>query len=271
MPFDIALTARPPGPSRLSELQAWALFPPDPARRHETPMLLYALGFYGCYLVAIAGWVPMWAAGVLGTIFLFRNFNQAHEMMHADVKGERRGHPARALLIVQGPLYPGYREMRELHLLHHREEGTVRDPDERMMSDSPLRAFFWCVVQPELYVVEYVRRFGVSRRFAAGMAARSAVYFALMWLGGWWGFVMYNAMTRVGNGLIFFVFSWVVHQPYFWGQVRPPRLPDLVAWLWVKLVSFDNLVGIRFHFLHHVFPHIPDRHLPEVSRRLAFD
>jgi fatty acid desaturase len=105
------------------------LFPPDRASRHETPMLLYALGFYGCYAVGVAGLVPMWAAGIVGVIALVRFFNQAHEMMHADAKGERAWHPARAMMIIMGPIYLGYRELRESHLLHHREEGSPRDPD----------------------------------------------------------------------------------------------------------------------------------------------
>lgn len=271
MPFEIAPPARPQAAPRLSELQAWALFPPDPARRYEWPMLLYAIGFYACYGVAIAGWVPMWAAGVLGIVMLVRYFNQAHEMIHADLKGERAWHPARTLLIIMGPIYVGYRELRESHLLHHREEGSPRDPDLLMMQESPLRAALWCFLQPELSAIDYIQRFGLAPRLALRMVVHAVIFGTLMWLGGWWGALMYNVMTRVGNGGAFFVFAWVVHMPWLWGQVRPPRLPQWLARIWVLLVSWDNLVGIRFHFLHHVFPHIPDRHLPEVSRRLAFD
>jgi fatty acid desaturase len=271
VPFDIAPSLRPQASPWLSERVARALYPADPARRNETPMLAYALGFYACYAVGLTGWVPMWGAGVVGVICLVRYFNQAHEMIHADLKGERRWHPARTLLIVMGPLYLGYRELRESHLLHHREEGSARDPDLLMMNESPVKALVWCLLQPELSAVDYIQRFGLSPRLAARMLVHAAVYAALMLLGGWWGFVLYNVMTRVGNGVAFFVFAWVVHMPWLWGQVRPPRFPALLARLWVILISWDNLVGIRFHFLHHVFPHIPDRHLPEVSRRLAFD
>ena len=50
--------------------------------------------------------------------------------------------------------------------------------------------------------------------------------------------------------------------------VTPDDAAALLARVWVLLVGWDNMVGIRYHFLHHVFPHIPDRRLPEVSRRL---
>lgn len=271
MPFEIAHPVRPARAPRFSEQQAWALFPPDAASRYETPMLLYALAFYACYAVGVAGWVPMWAAGVVGVILLLRYFNQAHEMMHADVKRERAWHPARTVLILMSPIYLGFRELRESHLLHHREEGSPRDPDLVMMAESPLKAGLWCLLQPEQSAVDYIQRFGLSPKLAARMAVHAALFGVLMWLGGWWGALMYNVMTRVGNGLAFFVFAWAVHMPLLWGQVRPPRFPRVIAQLWVLLISWDNLVGIRFHFLHHVFPHIPDRHLPEVSRRLAFD
>lgn len=234
-------------------------------------MLLYAMAFYACYAVGVAGWLPMWLMGVVGVVCLVRYFNQAHEMLHADAKRERRWHPARQLIILMGPLYLGYRELRVSHFIHHREEGGADDPDGSMMHDSALRSAVGCLLQPELSAIDYIQRFGLSPRLALAMAARGAVYGLLMWLGGWWGFLMFNVMTRVGNGVAFFVFAWVVHKPWLWGQVRPPRFPALLARVWVLLVGWDNMVGIRYHFLHHVFPHIPDRRLPEVSRRLAFD
>jgi fatty acid desaturase len=231
-------------------------------------MLAYALAFYACYFVAILGLVPMVPAGFIGVVCLLRYFNRAHEMIHADERGETRGHPSRTLLIIMGPIYLGYRELRESHLLHHREEGSPRDPDHLLLQKSPITSFFWSLLQAELSVVDWVQRFGLRPRVAAGIAARAAVWSALMWLGGWPGFVLYNVMVRVGNGGAMFVFSWVVHGPWLWGQVRPPRFPMLLARVWVLLINWENLVGIRFHFLHHVFPHIPDRHLPEVSRRM---
>lgn len=234
-------------------------------------MMLYVLGFYACYLVAIAGWVPMWAAGVVGVVCLIRGFDRTHAMMHADIKRERPWHPARALMIVMSPLYLGYRELRESHLLHHREEGSPRDPDLLMMSGKLTTEAFWALLQPELTTIDYIRRFGVPPRLALGLIGRGTLYAALMWLGGWPGFVLYNVMARVGNGAAFLVFAGLVHRPWLWGQVRPPRLPVLLARVWVVLVGWDNLVGTRYHFLHHVFPHIPDRRLPEVSRRLTFD
>lgn len=268
MPFEIAHPARPPLSPRFTEQQAWVQYPPDPVRRYEPAMLGYALAFYAVVIPGMLGLLPFWAAFGFGAVFLLRFFNRFHELIHADTKNTPSGHLARVVLILMGPLHLGYREHRTMHLLHHREEGSPQDPDHLMLHHSGLRSAVFCVFQPELFFVEYVRRFGLSRREAAALAARVGVYAGLMWLGGWPGVLLYNLTVRTGNTIAWFVFGWLLHGPWFWGQVRPPRFPAPLALVWVLLVGRENLFGMRFHFLHHVFPHIPDRHLPEVSRRL---
>jgi fatty acid desaturase len=89
-----------------------------------------------------------------------------------------------------------------------------------------------------------------------------------MWLGGWPGALLYNLMTRVGNTAAFFVFSWVVHHPGHY-QIRPPRFPAKVGAAWALLFGRENLRGIRFHYLHHCFPHVPDRDLPALSHEMV--
>lgn len=251
----------------LSTVRVAELYPQDPMRRYEAGMLGYALGFYACYGLAVAGAVPGVAAGVLGVVCLLRYFNRAHEMIHADPRGLVGRHPARTLMIVMGPVYLGFRELREWHLRHHREHGGPDDPDAAMLA-APGRAALACLLQPELSALGYLRRHGASPRLAAAMAGRATLWAALMWLGGWPGLLLYNVMARVGNGGAFFVFSWVVHQPRLYGKLRPPRFPAALARAWLVLVGRENLNGIRYHYLHHCFPHVPDRDLPALSRRL---
>lgn len=267
VPDESARVERPATPE-LGGVRVAALFPQDPVGRYEAPMLGWSLGFYACYFAAVAGLVPMVVSGALGVLCLLRYFNRFHEALHADTRGQARWHPARVLLVLMGPLYLGYRELRDQHLAHHREDGGPRDPDLWMLADSPVRSVAACLLQPELSVIDHVRRAGLTPRIAAGLAARAAAYAGLMWIGGWPGFILYNVMTRVGNGVAWFVFSWVVHGPWLYGQVRPPRFPGPLAAAWVVLVGRENLHGIRFHYLHHCFPHVPDRDLPALSRRL---
>lgn len=266
VPFDPGFADQPATVERRAR-QLAAGYAIDPVRRYETPALGWSLGFYACYFAAIAALVPMWAVVVPGVVCFLRYFNLMHESLHADARRSRPGHPGRWLIVVVGPIYLGYAELRELHLAHHREHDTPSDPDLGMLASSPWRALLACLVQPEQSALCYLRRHGLRPRLAAAMATRAGVYAALMWLGGWPGALLYNLMTRVGNTAAFFVFSWVVHQPRHY-VVRPPRFPAALAAVWALLFGRDNLRGIRFHYLHHRYPHVPDRDLPALSHEV---
>lgn len=254
--------------TRLTRRQVNALYPGDPRGRYENAILGWALLFYGLYFLYVAAWLPGWAFGVLGVPVFVRYFNRSHEALHADQRGVR-WHPAQDLLILVSPIYGGRRELEEIHMQHHREDGGPGDPDRRMMHPSPLRAALWCALQPELYALWQIRRRGLSGAQAARLAAHALVWAGLMWIGGWRGLVAYNLVVRIGNGISWFVFAWVVHRPWLYGQVNPRPFPRALRWPWVMLVGRENYYGVLHHFLHHLFPSVPDRDLPGLSRRLS--
>lgn len=267
VPFDPNSLA--PRGHRLSRRQVHALYPGDPRAHYERGMLAWSLAFYAGYLLYSLERVPGWAFGVLGFVFVLRYFNRWHEAIHADQRGAASWHPARALLVIMGPIYLGRRELEDMHLAHHREDGGPLDPHRRMGQPSPVRAAFWCLIEPEMAVWTHLRRHGLDAALAARMAAHALVWAGLMWLGGWRGLVAYNLVTRLGNGVAWFVFSWLVHRPWLYGQIRPPAFPRPLAALWVALVGGENLDGVRYHYLHHLFPWVPDRALGALSRRLG--
>lgn len=232
-------------------------------------MLGWALAFYASYLLLCAGLLPVGLFVPLGAVLVLRFFNRWHEALHANQRGAAAWHPARDLIVLMGPMYLGSRELEELHLLHHRLDGAPGDPDIPMMQPRVLRALGWCLVEPELSAWTYARRFGLSPALLARMLAHAAAWAGLMWLGGWQGLVGYNLAVRIGNGLAWLVFSWVVHQPGLYGQVHPPDFPRPLVWLWIALVGRENYYAVRFHYLHHVFPSVPDRDLPGLSHRLG--
>lgn len=267
MPFDPEAMA--PRGRLLSRRQVHALYPGDPRSHYERGMLGWSLAFYASYLLFITDRVSGWAFGALGFVCVLRYFNRWHEAIHANQRGAPGWHPARALLVLMGPIYLGRRELEEMHLVHHREDGGPNDPDRPRMHPNPLRAALACLFEPELAAVSHARRHGIDGPLAARMAAHALAWTGLMWLGGWRGLVAYNLVTRAGNGVAWFVFSWVVHRPWLYGQVRPPAFPTPLALLWVALVGRENLAGVRYHFLHHLFPSVPDRDLGALSRRLG--
>lgn len=232
-------------------------------------MLGWALAFYGAYALLVAALLPAWMFAALGVVCFLRYTNRWHEALHGLQDHAWAWHPARALLVVVSPLSLGRAELEELHRTHHREEGGEGDPDLPMMRPGPLRAALWCLVQPELLTAWSLRRRGLGPRSAATMLAYALVWAGLMWLGGWRGFIAYNLVVRLANGLSWFVFSWVVHQPWLFGHVLPRPFPRPLRWLWVALVGRENYLGVRFHRVHHMYPSVPDRDLPHLARRLG--
>lgn len=252
----------------LSKRQVAALYPADPASRYEGPMLTWALVFYGLYALLIAGAISPAVYVPLAVLSLLRYFNRAHEQLHADPRGATPWHLSRLVLIVMGPVYLGYRELREMHFTHHRLDGDTRDPDRKIMRGSLLRAALRCLCDPELSVYYYISHHGLRPRLAAGLLGRASAWSLLMGLGGWEGLLYYNLAARLGNGLAWFVFSRVAHSTWLYGQVSPPAIPRAFAAAWTLLICRENLHGVRFHFLHHLFPTVPDRYLPRLSQQL---
>lgn len=244
------------------------LYPGDPRGRYEPAILGWALVFYALYFLFVAELLPGWAFGALGVPVFVRYFNRSHEALHADQRGAR-WHPARDFLVLVSPIYGGRAELEEIHMTHHREDGGPGDPDRALMHPSPLRAALWCLVQPEAYALWQLRTRGFTASQAARMVAHALVWALLMWVGGWRGLVAYNVVARLGNGVAWFVFAWVVHRPWLYGQVNPEPFPRALRWPWIALVGRENYYGVRYHYLHHLFPAVPDRHLPELARRLS--
>lgn len=255
-------------PDRLTRREVTALYPADRRVHYEPGMVGWAVAFYACYAAFVLELLPFWAFALLGVSAFVRNQNRWHEALHADQRGSS-WLVAQVLLALPSPVYLGRRELEEMHLLHHREHDGVGDPDHRMMDPSALRAALWCFVQPELSAAWWIRRRGLGARLATTMAVHALVWALLMWFGGWRGFVAYNVVARIGNTAAWFVFAWLVHQPWLYGQVDPPEFPRPVRWLWYVLVGRENYWGVRFHFMHHLYSAVPDRRLPALARRLA--
>lgn len=244
------------------------IYPSDLRGRYENAILGWGLVFYALYFLFVAELLPGWAFGVLGVPVFVRYFNSSHEALHADQRGAK-WHPARDLLVLVSPIYGGREALEDIHMVHHREDDGPGDPDRPLMQPNWWRAALWCLIQPEVYAVWELRHRGLTWSQGLRMTVHALVWIALMWLGGWRGLIAYNVVVRIANGLAWFVFAWVVHRPGRYGQVNPPSFPAVLRWPWIALVGRENYYGVRFHYLHHLFPAVPDRYLPELAGRLS--
>ncbi len=70
-----------------------------------------------------------------------------------------------------------------------------------MGQPSPVRAAFWCLIEPEMAAWTHLRRHGLDAALAARMAAHALVWAGLMGLGGWRGLaagVLENTVAALG-------------------------------------------------------------------------
>lgn len=239
----------------------------------EGERVLVALGYHalllGSFALLCQGLLPPAAFMVLGLCAYLRNFNAIHEALHAPrAAKDSLGALRQAAMIVHGPLQLGWRELSKNHHLHHAFSGDpVRDPDADLNSGPWWRAAAASFLQPELALFASVRRVGIRPALRGVLLYNLAVFAGLLAFAGadivWW-----IAVTRMGSTACWFIFDWALHQPQVFGRPELP-LPRPLQWLWIAMVSRDNLNGIRNHALHHRFPFVADRELPALARFLA--
>lgn len=46
-------------------------------------------------------------------------------------------------------------------------------------------------------------------------------------------------------------------------------MPKPLKWAWAGLFSHSNIQGVLHHYLHHKYPFVPDRRLPELAAFVA--
>lgn len=208
---------------------------------------------------------------IVGVCAYVRNFNAIHESSHAS---HAEWNPLRRLsqaaMIVHGPLQLGRREVISNHRQHHTYPADpTRDPGASVNCGDLPRASVNSFIQPELAVVQYIRREGrLSSPLRRALAYNIAFTAALIALGGV-NFLWWLVVTRLGSTAVWLVFDWVLHHPVVWGHAGLAGLPPWLTRLWSALFSRDNLNASRHHELHHRYPQVADHALPVLAEFLA--
>jgi hypothetical protein len=242
-----------------------AIFARQGRSRFALISLAYFTVFYGTFALYASGRIPGWAFAFFGFFVFIRFFDATHEEFHSRFDGHPIWGVLRIIFSVSGPLQLGYAQLAKNHRGHHEYEGTPKDPDLWLMNAPPALALIHALSQPEQAVFRYVRANGLERRVAVDLVLNFAMYCGLAAACTWQQFALYNVVVRLGNGVSWWVFTYLLHQPKVFNGFSRLTLPRWLAMVWVVLIGRNNFNAISFHFLHHAYGFVPARTLPALS------
>jgi fatty acid desaturase len=256
------------GPLPLHPREVAARFSLESTLRCELLALFWHAVLLGSWGGFVAGW---WSAGVfflVGLCAFVRNFNALHELTHSPGYHRSPLLSLRVLMnIVVSPLQLGLEEASNNHRTHHAHpKDAEQDPTAYLNNGPWWRSLLNSLTQPEQSLVRWALRRGLSKRQGVEVVWNIAVLAALGAVGGLRGLVWWLALTRLGVASAWYIFDWLLHHDAAWGTARPLPVPRGLQPLWMLLFGRENLYGIQYHTLHHQYPFVRDRDLPELSR-----
>lgn len=249
--------------------EVYASFAPDDSARYDRAAFGWTAAFYLAYAALLLGALPGWAFFAIGTIAIVRNFNALHEAFHAKESERSFFVRMRALPIVMAPWQLGYEALKNNHTHHHRHEGGELDPDRYLIRGNALWALLMAFTQPEQSVVRFIRRKGMSQSLALGLVFHAAIWVTLAIVSPWEVFVLYNVVTRFGNTAAWWIFDYLLHLERLYYRLESLPFPRVLTWTWAALFSHSNIKSVLHHYLHHRYPFVPDRRLPELAAFVA--
>lgn len=219
--------------------------------------------------LAVAGILPLWLGCILSSVFVAGGYVIAHEAMHSNLG--RSGSPARFWNELTGqistiPMILPFSMVKTMHLLHHRHTNDIYDdPDAIHAAPNFGMALVksWLNRQPgaggtaarwRRHCAELgtpTARRAVVESMALQLVAMS-FFFAMAWSGHalivaalWW------LPRHLGLWYIHGVLSWPPHHPHRgtsrYDNTRLFRTP----------LGYYLSMGIEYHLIHHLYPHIP--------------
>jgi fatty acid desaturase len=233
------------------------------ALRHMRTSRSHLLLMYALLAASLLGWAPVWLLVVFVPPLYVRCALSAHELMHA-CKATQVSLLHRLMMVLETPVCLGYREHRDIHMRHHRDPGTERDPEFFQIRGGHVRAALSAMVSPEWSLWRYLRERGASREFLAEAALRCAVFVAAA-AANPLVFLWYWITLRASVGGAAYLFHHALHYRagrYGTFPLRPSRPLERI----LRLVLGRECVLILLeHPAHHAFQQVKASHLPDVA------
>lgn len=237
------------------------------AVRYQRVSLAYLVAIYGLLGLAMAGLAPVWLLFLLVPPLYVRTALCAHELMHICPAG-RVSFVHRLMMVFDTPVGLGYREHRDIHVRHHQNPATERDPEFFQIRGAHLRALASSMVSPEWAFLRYWRERRLTRAWAAEASIRAAVFAVLAWLNPP-VFLAYWIALRASIGVSNFLFHHALHYRdgrYGTFRLEPSPAADRVLRV---LLGTESVLILYEHPAHHAWLQVKARCLPDVRGAIA--
>jgi len=273
-------------PENLAELSGPELFKLEReiARKHSGmfPFLMVFWGF-GNLIFWLALWpftllniIPLWLAFILATISLSLVYLPTHDAQHNIIGrpgsqwrwlNELLGHATTWMIVTP------FNVFRVTHMDHHKHVNNPElDPDYSCNAAGPWSAL-WGTIRERQPNGKKFNDYAASleRNDRADLLALAAVYqlgflailFTLAWSGyALEAFFLWWLPYQISQSYLVFFLSWAPHHP----GVKQGRYKDTRSW--ISAVGNLGTMGMQYHTVHHLHPHIPLDRTPAAYREM---
>lgn len=226
-------------------------------RRTSAALLALSLAIYAAAACAL---VPLWLALITIPALLLRQFLVMHELMHV-APPSRVDVLTRLFPVLETPLSLGYRELRRIHLAHHRATATPDDPEWHQIHGPAIRAFLAAMIAPESAFVRSIRVHGMTATLARDLLIRNTML-AIAVLSAPDVFVAYWITLRLTIGASQFAFHHLLHSRHGRYGTFALELPRALTILTTLFVGRRSVLIMSHHDAHHAWPSVRAERLP---------
>ena len=236
---------------------------PESRRYTRKRLLLWTLGWssltYAAMLLYYFEWVPLSVLVAANVLFYIRSYLRMHDLCHAF---STKNPVVRFLpnILFANPVWGGVEPFITTHNQHHKYLGMDCDPWLPFYAGSPLRAFFFNMIEPEVNLYNYVRQKGVSRALATNLALDVSRHGAnLFFFQG--AYLTHMIVQRLCHGTGVFLFNYPMHRESFskhaplgsWNRERELRYIVPIGKYFFGQALMD---AAMYHNRHHILGNI---------------
>ena len=181
------------------------------------------------------------------------------------------------LAVVVTPWDEPHDSIKRKHLIHHathvnEKDGVLdskNDPHSLYESGGFLSVFFSCLFYEEVQFILDIRDGNLTRSRLIRFLMYAPILTGYVYFFGWAKFFgVFIAMRTVGF-FAWFVFSWVIHQPFVFRPGFSSKVPGIFKWVFSAMHGRRVGEGCLHHVIHHKWPGIPYNQLNKFDKVLT--